>query len=354
MGKSKGFPFDNYFKMPNILLGDKEHPGWVRKIGAKGLMVYCLIAKQYNPKEDSGVYASHRSMAKLLGISKTTLEEKLKLLLGIGLIERVPCGKRHREMWTYKPRVPVPESCQENGPPTGLITRNKGSEIGPKKGLNEPENDPKREMNGPENGPIIRKFGPVSEKFGPIPVLKCSPEPKDGNDNTAIFRSRTRLYTRLKNKNMSPEEQVTSILQNLDQIDLKTQVQVAWNYWCHIWEEHYGRPYYPAKTKSNSKVIPKDKKNLRDKIKAVGFGEVVARMDRCIEICDKIFPCRQNGEWLQPITLNDFVNNHFFDKWIPQKSEIEVRGPKSKEDKLKAAMDKRRMHSGSGLEKSEA
>ncbi len=61
-----------------------------------------------------------------------------------------------------------------------------------------------------------------------------------------------------------------------------------------------------------------------------------------MEICDHVYPCEQKGKWIQPIILNDFISNHFFDKWIVPKGDRKASKPKSSEDRLRAAIEKRR------------
>ncbi len=310
------------------MVGDKKNPGWVKEIGSMAFVVYCLIAKQYNHSKNAGPYMSHRTMASILGISKTTLEDKLKQLVKAGLIDQVRHGKRNMKTWSYRPRIPVPGS------------RENGSNIDPKTSSNGPENGPKKATNGPDSDPKLGEIGPIPEKIGPMFSLKSFSESNVKKENEANFKRQTRLYTRLIKRDMSPENQVTVALRNLEQIGQKTQVQVAWNYWGHLWEQHYGRPYYLANSKGNAKTIPRDKKNLRDKIEAVGFKELIVRMKRCIEVCDELYPCRQKGKWLRAITLNDFVSSQFFDQWIPPKSESREREPRSLAERVRATRER--------------
>ena len=66
--------------------------------------------------------------------------------------------------------------------------------------------------------------------------IKVSPE--------RPIRLSKRLY-----KDMSPEDQVTYVVNRVEKFESKTQVQVAFNYWCDLWERHYGRPYYDNNAK---------------------------------------------------------------------------------------------------------
>ena len=150
----------------------------------------------------------------------------------------------------------------------------------------------------------------------------------------SLFR---RLY-----RNMSVPERVAFVLEHSEGIELRSQTQVAWECWSELWEQHYRRPYYGTTNPANNSVIAKDKKNLKDKIRAAGFAEVIDRMKHCHKVCDTIFPCVISGKWQRPILLNDFVNNHFFNQWIPLSPKAEARKPKTREEKLKEAEEKKR------------
>ena len=323
-----GFPHDSYFKVPNAMLGSKTTPGWIREVGPIGFAVYSLILRRYDFRRHEGLYESHASMAKGLGISEPTLEKYLSKLLESGLIDRVPRGRRRHDQWTYVPRLPVPAPprarAQQERNTQGDLVMNTQIDLAKTTGI--PKLARKNTQN--DEGASMKKV-----------VVKVPDKP--------LTKPPKRLFKRL-NKNMSLEDQVNEILASGDEVPLQTKLHVTWSLWCHLWEHHYHRPYYLAKRKENAQIIPKDKKNLRDKIEAVGFGEVVSRMRRCFDVCDKIFPCVVNGQWQRPIRLNDFINNHFFDQWIKPPLESTERAPRRGEDKVKAAMEKRNRAAGPG------
>ena len=159
------------------------------------------------------------------------------------------------------------------------------------------------------------------------------------------FRAPLRLYTRLGKDYLSPPEAVTHVLTD-ETVPLKTKAQVAWNYWCSLWEARYGGPYYPNKKKENVRSVPKDKRNLRDKIEAVGFRELVDRMQRCFEVCDELFPCRINGQGKRPIRLDDCVNHRFFNQWMPPPAEPGAQTPTSAREKLERTLKRHTAESG--------
>jgi hypothetical protein len=312
MPERSGFPHGDFFKVPNAIFGSRGKPGWIGRIGIGGLAVYALVLRRYHHARGGSIYESHAAMAGVLAISKTTLEKHLSRLQSFGLIDRRVAGRRKHPTFQYVPVIPVPEVAGE-------------------------ESD---ESNRPTTGPrtdridqLVKKNRPVDEGVPTMDVIKIQViKPRSAPPN--------RLFNRL-NKNMCVEAQVEEIVANVDSVPLPTQVQVAWKYWCSLWEEKYSRPYYLAQAKENTQAIRKDKKNLRDKIDVVGFEEVIARMRRCIEVCDTTFPCVVNGTWQRPITFNDFVGNHFFDRWIPLRREPMESAPRTLEEKVQAAMDKR-------------
>lgn len=318
----RGFPHDSFFKVPNAVLGTKEVRGWIHVVGPIGYSIYSVILMRYDYQRREGWYESQESMARLLDITVPTFEKHVEKLRKVGLVDRIHYGKKRHDQWIYVPRLPIP--------PVPVEVENKQS-------------------------PLVMVTQTDSVKAAPLPKMTGSIT-KDDEEVEMVESARTksikvsperpiRLSKRLY-KDMSPEDQVTYVLKHLDQVESKRQVQVAFNYWCYLWERHYGRPYYAAKRRENSRIIPKDKKNLRDKIGAVGFEEVVARMRRCVEVCDKTFPCVQYGEWIQPIGINDFVNNRFFDRWIPQPGESHVRVPKSATEKVEKALERKKRAAG--------
>ena len=313
---SKGFPSDSFFKSPNSMFDD----AWIPVIGTVGFTIYALILRRYDHRKNEGFYESHEAMANLLGLSKTTVEKHLHRLQEFGLIDRRPVGRRKHHQWQYWPVIPVPSPSQGTG--TG-VNRPAGGLMSDRLGQ-------------PKTGGIDQ----MTRKNRPFDEIGGSTESVVSKRDTSISDPPKRLFKRLL-IHMSPEEQVTYVLGHVNEVPLKTHVQIAWKYWCALWEAHYRSPYYPAKSK-NPGIISKDKKNLRDKIEAVGFQEVIARMRRCFEVCDEMFPCVVSGKRIRPIMFNDFVNNRFFDQWIPMNRETEETHAKSTDEKLRAAREKRR------------
>jgi hypothetical protein len=315
-----GFPKDGYFKMPNVIFGSAQRRGWMEEIGPAGFAVYALILRRYDHRERRGMYESHRSMAKRLGISEPTVEKQLRHLTDLGLIERVPHSRRKHEQVTYVPCLPIPalpeqELGETTNTQSGWVS-NTQNDLVKKAGI------PKSTRNNTQNDTDAGKLQLFVNE--------------DVKTNSGGHK---RLSKRL-NMNMSKQE-IKQIAANSDAVPVQKQVQAAWRYWCQLWEAHYDSPYYPAHRKDNGQMIPKDKRNLGGKIVAVGFAEVIARMERCFEVCDTIFPCFVNGKWKRPITLNDFVNNRFFDQWIVPATLFNGPTPKKAADKIEAAMEKR-------------
>jgi hypothetical protein len=321
MGVKNKFPTGDYFKVPNLMFGTQKQSGWIDHIGHRGFAVYALILRRYDYEKQQGVYESHASMAKVLGISVPTLEKYLSMLLNCELIERRPAGKRRYAQWQYVPRVPMPDpparSKEDGNTQTAYVKNTQTDYV-------KTERLPKMTRN-------ITQIGEV----------RTIPQDDDSDKVNPSSNPSIRLFNRL-NQNMYVENEIKEVMNNIENVPLKTQVQVAWKYWCELWVEHYQRPYFLAKAKENGRVIAKDKKNLRDKIEAVGFAEVITRMRRCIDVCDTIFPCMVKGEWQRPISFNDFINNHFFDQWIVPRMESKGSAPKTQEQKVKAAMDKKK------------
>ncbi|MCK5612921.1 hypothetical protein KAR91_64200 [Candidatus Pacearchaeota archaeon] len=69
-------------------------------------------------------------------------------------------------------------------------------------------------------------------------------------------------------------------------------------------------------------------------------------MKRCFEVCDTLFPCFVKGEWKRPIQLNDFVSNYLFDHWIVPPEKMPTGIPKTQDQKIKAAREKRSRSAG--------
>ena len=324
MPEARGYPYDSYFKMPNNMVSTRG--GWIQIIGPTGVAVYAFIAMRFNHRKQQAPYVSHRRMAEALGVSKTTLETKLKLLLAHRLIEKIPHGRYRVGQHVYQPAIPVPE------PPTPKTKDGEtGSIIGPKD-----------EGHGSKTDPLVgQKLTQTGSIIGPRPLT----QPKGNTMDKSDFRTPLRLYTRLGKDYLSPPEAVTHVLTD-ETVPLKTKAQVAWNYWCSLWEARYGGPYYPNKKKENVRSVPKDKRNLRDKIEAVGFRELVDRMQRCFEVCDELFPCRINGQWKRPIRLDDFVNHRFFNQWMPPPAEPGAQTPTSAREKLERTLKRHTAESG--------
>jgi hypothetical protein len=315
MPKKGGYPYDSYFKVPNQVFGTQEQLGWIDHVGPVGVLVYLFILRRFNHQKQESIYESHRTVAKRLNISRSSLEMSLLKLQGLGLISRRPVGRRRHTQCQYVPVIPVLDPSKidknvSNGPPGKPINT----------GLAQPAG---------QNG-LVGK---------PKKIINALEDEVNKSNRTPMEHPK-RLSKRLY-KNKCVKTHVNEVIKNEESVPLKTQVQVSWQYWCHLWEEHYRRPYYLAKASDNARVISKDKKNLRAKITAVGFREVVARMHRCFDICDDMFPCKAPGKPQEPISFNVFISNHFFDQWIMPVTTSHEHAPKDSAEKVKEAMEKR-------------
>ena len=316
MSKKRGFPMDSFFKVPNMVFGSRKQSGWLKHLGHIGLAVYVFILRRYNYQKQQTIYESHRTMAKRLNIARNTLEKHLAKLQKLGLISSQPRGRRRHPLREYVPVIPVPEpSSIGGGIPNGPTSR-------------------------PINQPVTERLAQPVGHSGALSEPQGNPQPVDKKVVNPGFDPPKRLYKRL-NIYMYLEKEVEEVASNEATVPLKQQVQLAWKYWCMLWEKHYNRTYYLASASDTSKTISKDKRNLRVKITAVGFKEVTERMRRCLAICDDMFPCKVKGKWQRPIAFNDFIGNHFFDQWIAPAREATGCAPKATADKVKDAMKKR-------------
>ncbi len=323
MSQRSGFPRKRFFRAPNELFGTGNTPGWTAWLGPGATMVYCLILRRYDFERQKGLYESHASMARSLGITMPTLEKHLRKLLQAGLVCALPHGKRKHPQYIYVPAIPLP-TTPENEPEFD----------------EEPDNTQESfVMNTQETLVNERGIPKCFESNTQIILKHESEEAMPRERDTPKIKSPRRLIRKLNN-NMSIDECMRAVLKDADAVSIPSQTQKAWEHWKSLWEDHYQRPYYRARNPENRSVVPKDKRNLRQKIEAVGLPEVIARMERCFEICDETFPCMQRGTWIKPISLNDFVNNHFFDQWIPQRNHATERTPVCTSEKLERALNR--------------
>jgi len=324
MPKHPRFP-QGFFMMPNDVFGTGDNTGWAARLGPIGFSLYSLIVRRYDVERETGLYESHASMARCLGVTEPTIARHLDRLTALGLVDRVRYGKRKHPSWVYVPRLPLQAALSE-----------------PR--VNDSNTQTPWVLNTQMSGVIERGIPKLTQVNTQNDAGGETVESKSPQEDTTCSKGANILFNRLLIC-MSPEEQVTYVLEHISEVPLNTHVQIAWKYWCARWEDHYRSSYYPAKSK-NPRVISKDKKNLRDKIEAVGLQEVIARMRRCFEVCDEMFPCVVSGKRIRPIMFNDFVNNRFFDQWIPMNREPEETHAKSADEKLQAAREKRRQAAG--------
>lgn len=329
MPKKTQFPH-GFFMLPNDIFGAGNETGWAAGLGPIGFALFALIVRRYDFENRRGLYESHASMARRLGVSEPTVEKHLARLVDLGLVDRVACGKRRHTVWAYVPRLPlrvVPSEprVEDSNTQTPWALNTKVSRV--------------------MDGRIPKMTGVNTQNdVGPQTV-----ESARSQQDASLSRGANILFNRLY-MNMSIEERVRRIRSQAQSFNLSTLVQAAWEYWKHLWEGHYGRPYYRAQNPANQSIVAKDKKNLRNIIEQVGFPELITRMERCFEVCDKLFPCRQYGKWVRPISLDDFVNTRLFDYWIPPREESAASAPISAEEKLRAALQKHVVAASRGVD----